>query len=323
MCGTKGNVFARNKKWTVVIVVLCFTLISVVLAELLLQKLMGLGNPVIYDSSPLYGYRPLPNREYVRFHGAKIRFNNLGLRAERDFDADRHNKILFLGDSVTYGGSYINNDELFSHLAVKGLEKYQSGNAGVNAWGVENVYGLIVDANFLPAEIYVTTFPEGDFYRGLRTLRGLPFFSRSPRFALNELWLFFCHRQNGKRYKSSPHAFVDKKDLSFVVERAVKKLKEMDILLKEKGFHHLLFITPVGAQVLEGANKDPLVEKMLMEYDLEPNYIVDKLDEYALSDMEKDEIFYDGVHLSRRGHEIWASIIRNELDKLIADTVDK
>src|SRR5690606_34750321 len=117
--------------------------------ELTLKR-MGLGNPVIYDSSPVYGYRPLPNREYVRFGGSTIKFNNLGLRTNTDWDETKANKILFLGDSVTYGGSYIDNNELFSQLTVDLINQsnksdYMSGNAGVNGWGVENFYGLVVE----------------------------------------------------------------------------------------------------------------------------------------------------------------------------------
>ena len=145
---------------------------------------MGLGGPVLYDSSPIYGYRPLPGKEYSRFYGETIKFNNLSLRAENDWDDKRENKILFLGDSVTYGGSYIDNKELFSCLAVKDFDDYESGNAGVNGWGVENIYGLVVESNFLPAQIYVTTLPEGDFHRGLTRLQGMPIFNNSPKKAI-------------------------------------------------------------------------------------------------------------------------------------------
>jgi hypothetical protein len=315
---TNGNVSVRSKKTAIVIILLFFSLVLVVSAELLLQKLMGLGNPVIYDSNPLYGYRPLPSREYSRFGGARIRFNNLGLRAEGDFDADQRNKILFLGDSVTYGGSFIDNEELFSHLAVKDLKQYQSGNAGVNGWGVENIHGLLVESDFLPAEIYVTTLPEGDFYRGLARCQGMPFFNVSPRFALVELWRFLCYKQNQKRYMNWRTCASDIQ-VSLVVEKAARKLREVDTLLREKGFRHLIFITPKRKQVLGNAKRDPLVEKMLTRYDLGPIYIVDKLDEYGLYDGPKQDMFVDSVHLSKKGHEVWASIIRNELDKLIVD----
>ena len=108
----------------------------IITSEIILQKFLGLGKPVIYDSNPIYGYRPLPDRDYKRFWGKTISFNNLSLRSEVDWDNNIQNKILFLGDSVTYGGSYISNLELFSYLSVKELKNYFiSGNAGVNAWG--------------------------------------------------------------------------------------------------------------------------------------------------------------------------------------------
>lgn len=311
------NIFKRHKRKMIVFILLQFSLISLFLVEVCLHKIMGLGNPVIYDSNPLYGFRPLPNKEYSRLYGANITFNNLSLRANNDWDENTDNKILFLGDSVTYGGSHIDNKQLFSYLAVKDLKQYQSGNAGVNGWGVENIYGLIVESDFLPAEIYITTLPEGDFYRGLSQISGLPFFNISPRFALNELWLFISYNQNKKRYLFW-HYYAEEKEVSFVVEKAVKKLKEMDLLLKEKGFHHLIFITPTKAQVLQDANKDPLVQKMLIKYKLETIYIDDKLSENNLSAGERNDIFYDSVHLDKKGHELWANIIRNEL----ADTLN-
>lgn len=167
MDANKDNIFKRNRKKTLAAVILVVSLAMVVSTEILLQKVMGLGDPVIYDVNPAYGYRPLPNRSYRRFGGARLEFNNLGLRAEIDFDASPAGKILFLGDSVTYGGSRIDNADLFSRLAVAEMEGFTSGNAAVNAWGVENIYGLVVESEFRPAQIYVTVVSEGDFYRGL------------------------------------------------------------------------------------------------------------------------------------------------------------
>jgi len=206
MSDKRRVLLAEHKRKALLVLVLCLVVFSVGACELLLRALMGLGNPVLYDSSPVYGYRPLPNQECGRFRGATIKINNLGLRAEQDWDAQKRDKILFLGDSVTYGGSYIDNADLFSELAVQRLNRtsgghYVSGNAGVNAWGVENIHALIVERKFLPAAIYITTLPEGDFYRGLTRMQGLPFFNHKPRTALTELWRYFCYRQNNGRYR--------------------------------------------------------------------------------------------------------------------------
>ena len=278
-----------------------------------LGKILGLGNPVIYVSSQLYGYRPLPGKEYSRFGAARIQFNNLSLRAETDWDENIEDKILFLGDSVTYGGSYIDNSELFSFLAVKSLGgDYISGNAGVNAWGVENVFGLVVDTNFTPAKTYVTTFLENDFYRGLVRMQGLPYFNKDPKFAFEELWYYFCYKQNSKRYKGW-QSYADGQTKALVVEKAVKKLKEMDLFLKEKGYRHLFFITPTKNQVTQGVGKDSLVNDLFVKYELSPYYIIDELNNRNLSEKEKEDSFHDDRHLTKLGHELWSEIIASKL----------
>jgi hypothetical protein len=110
-----NNIFENYKKVTIFVALLIGLLLSLMLSELLLKNFYGLGNPLLYDSNPLYGYRPLPNKTYHRFRGSLLKFNNLGLRAERDWDYEKKdNKVIFLGDSVTYGGSYLSNNDLFS-----------------------------------------------------------------------------------------------------------------------------------------------------------------------------------------------------------------
>lgn len=311
------NIFEKHRKKTIIAIVLFVAALLIGASEIFLENFMGLGNPVIYNSSPVYGYRPLPEKEYSRFWGAKIQFNNLALRAETDWDKNVEDKILFLGDSVTYGGSHIDNTELFSYLSVKSLESgFVSGNAGVNAWGVENVYGLIVESNFIPAKVYVTTFPEGDFYRGLVRFQGLPFFNKSPKFAFEELWYYFCYKQNNNRYKKW-QSYANEQTKTLVVEKAVQKLKKMDVFLKERGYTHYIFITPTKDQVIEGVEKDSLVNGLLMKYELFPYYIIDEINKLNLSKKEMEDSYRDDIHLTRIGHKIWSEIIASKLRGLL------
>jgi hypothetical protein len=314
----ESNVFQKHQKKTLVVFVLFLCFLMVGASELFLKNVMGLGDPVLYAPYPLYGFRPLPSKEYSRLWGSKIKFNNLALRAATDWDDHIENKILFLGDSVPYGGSYVDNSDLFSYLSVGSLGgDYVSGNAGVNAWGVENVYGLIVESNFIPASIYVTVFPEGDFYRGLVQLQGLPFFCRDTNYALEELWYYFCYRQNNGRYKTW-QSVAGEEARNRVVEKAVRKLKEMDVFLREQGCEHVIFITPSKVQAIEGGEKDALLSAMLLKYELSANYIVDDLNESSLSRKRIKECYQDDIHLSKAGHEVWADIIACKLREILS-----
>ena len=50
-------------------------------------------------------------------------------------------KIVFFGDSVTYGGSYIDDTKTFVHISCEDFKniKIICGNAGVNAYGIHNI----------------------------------------------------------------------------------------------------------------------------------------------------------------------------------------
>ncbi len=230
---------------------------GVAVSELLLRFALGLGHPVLYDSNPLYGFRPLPSQVVSRFGGRRTQFNNLGLRCDADWDGDPDRKILFLGDSVTFGGENLPAGELFVHLAASDLPGYSSCNGGVNAWGVENIYGLIVESSFVPARYYVSMLIEDDFYRGLVRVHGQLVWCREPALALEELWSYVCYVESNRRYKhwmeTSRPETVD-----IVVEKAVRKLRDMDQFLKLHGFVHLIYVAETADDAVERA-EEPLV----------------------------------------------------------------
>ena len=284
--------------------------------EMGLRLTLGLGNPVLYESNPLYGFRPRPDQEVTRFGGARIRINNLGLRADSDWDSNIEDKVLFLGDSVTYGGSYIDNRELFSTIAVENLAGFQSGNGGVNAWGVENIHGLVVDAGFLPARTYVTVVLESDFNRGTTRLQGLPYWSRKPGSAIAELVHYALYRWNNRRFvpwREDASAAIEQR----VVARGARKLRHMDDFLAAEGYRHLLYISPTAEQLFGDEVRDGTVHQALDAVGLEPVYLVDRVRSRAVA-LSRDEVFYDRVHLNRAGHRLWAEIIGEDLTKIVA-----
>jgi hypothetical protein len=132
------------------------------------------------------------------------------------------------------------------------------------------------------------------------------------------LWQFFCFRQSEKKRRKWT-ADAAENDKRRVVEKAAGKLKEMDALLNQEGRRHLIFITPTRSQVKGAAEKDPLVQSVLREHGLTARYILDELGGRGLSDRQKASLFYDSVHLSATGHEIWASVIRGALEQLVGD----
>jgi hypothetical protein len=308
-----SSVFERNPKKTLAAFFLVFLGVFLVAAEIGFKTFSGLGRPVLFYQHPSFGYRLKPNQETWRFGGAHFRINNLGLRAKDDWDADVRDKVLFLGDSVTYGGNHIGNHQLFSALAVDGLPGLRSGNAGIPNWGVENVHGLVVKEKFLPASVYVTTFIEDDFYRGLTTGRNRPWIKyETPRFALEELAEFVWHKYfantaeiNRREREGEPPEVR--------VERAARKLKEMDGFIRARGYTHLVFISPTLQEVLGERPRDAQVKRELERQGIEAVYLLDKPRIFSASAEEKRSWYQDNDHLTPKGHAVWAQLIRDEL----------
>jgi hypothetical protein len=308
-----ASIFERHPKATLAGVWLVFLALFAVVAEIGLKQLSGLGRPVLFHAHPAYGYRLQPNQETWRFGGAHFRINNLGLRAQEDWDAGTRDKILFLGDSVTYGGNHISNHQLFSELAAKGLPGLRSGNAGIPNWGVENVYGLVVQEKFLPASVYVTTFIEDDFYRGLTSGRNKPWIKyQTPHFALQELAEFVWHKyftntqEINRRERESEPAEAR-------VARAAAKLRQMDDFLKARGYRHLILISPTRQQVLGQKPRDARVQAQLDKHGVAAVYLLDRLPLRAASEQERRAWYQDNDHLTEKGHAVWGELIHEEL----------
>lgn len=313
---SQQNVFERFPKSTLLIALIFLALIGCVCAEYF-ARAFGLGNVLIYDSHPIYGYRPHPNQFVYRDKNKPIQINNLGLRAKQDWTQDKtDHRILFLGDSVTYGGSYIQQADLFSERAVANLSGYQSANAGVNGWGILNVHALIHEMDFLPADIYVSVFPEGDFYRGLMRIGGQPFWTRAPKYALEELLHYFLYKKQLTQFPPVLFYELTAQEKYHIAERAAFHLKQYDDYLKQHGKKHLIYISPSQQTALGQQGYDQLVQQALSRYDLQVTYINDRLP--SLSNTQTNALYHDAIHLSEAGHAVWADIIQADLKKLIS-----
>jgi hypothetical protein len=316
MSHDSGTFLEAHPRITLTLIVTVGIIGALVIAEMVLRLFLGLGDPLLYQSSPLFGYRLQAHQLVERRDGARIRVNNLGLRAEDDWDDRRENKILFLGNSVTFGGTFLSNIDLFSHLAVGQLEDYSAGNGGVNGWGIENMHALVVDYGFLPASVYVTVLQDMDFERGLSKFAGQPFWTRKPRFALEEAFFFFVYRWMLGMYEGHDR-FVTEKEREKAIERSVVKLRELDEFLRGQGFIHLIYMSTDKFQLLGESAPDSLVRALLRRYNVPVKFIGDQPEVRSLSPEEIAALFYDWNHLDKPGHALWGRIIGQDLRKLL------
>ena len=156
-------------------------------------RFIGLGNPLIYKSDSLVGYRLSPNQSNKRFQNATVTTDYEGFRIDPSNKNDLSSKFfVFVGDSVTYGGSYIDDSELFSSIICAYRSESICLNSGTNAWGTYNMGRFISNfslySNRIPTEFILVILP-GDDERNLKDIRSLPFWTNPPKNpkAINEI----------------------------------------------------------------------------------------------------------------------------------------
>ena len=152
--------------------------------------------PVIYESSRIYGYTIKSDQNIYRL-GNRIIINNLGMRSSKNWYEENKNKIIFLGDSVTYGGSIVSNNDLFSEKVCNQLNKknnnYICGNLGVTGYNLYSLIRNIKYQNFEKETLLVITIIANNFPRIFHNVISQPFWTNEIKNflpALTEVFFF-------------------------------------------------------------------------------------------------------------------------------------
>lgn len=168
------------------------------LAEILLRA-QGFGpGAVVYTADARAGYYPSPNQKLDRY-GGRVVTNSFGMRAP-DFPAEKPAgkfRILMLGDSTLWGGSYVDQEQLYARILDRKLDEHVGAddvevlNMGVNGWGPFHERGYVEAFGTFGADLVLVCLPHDDVDRDRYTLMSLPYFAegRAPRFALEEVMM--------------------------------------------------------------------------------------------------------------------------------------
>ena len=306
--------FAKNSLTNIFLFLLSIFL-GLTLCEVM-GRLIGLGNPILYYSDSLIGYRLKPNQRVKRLKNTFITTNSEGFRVSSLKDNNNFTKIVFVGDSVTYGGSYIDDSDLFSALFCKeSYDKDYCLNGAINSWGLHNMGRFIsnfhIYSDLRPKKFVLVVLP-GDEHRNLISFSDTPFWNNTPKNpkAINEIlrFIFLKHiipkfESNGQKNLES----VSHKSNEITKLQKVISWKEMEMQLKNSKYPIDLVITPPQRWFQDKV-------KFTKEVKLYDNFLenISSLKNikktcnlyYKLENKYRPELYVDGVHLSNKGHKL-------------------
>lgn len=143
----------------------CLVLISAIVlvgiaVELLLRYAWGFCDALLYQSSEVYEYIAQPNQTRRRF-GANICYNSY---SQRNGEPDSSKvKILGFGDSVLFGGTWMDQDSLATTLFSQEAG-VQMLNISCGSWGPDNCAAYLEKHGDFDAQAIVLVCSSHDAY---------------------------------------------------------------------------------------------------------------------------------------------------------------
>ena len=249
---------------------------------------------------------------------SEVTIDSHGLRAPQDWSTPADLRLLFIGDSITWGGTSIDDKQTFAYRCGQEIMSKTdltvvTGNAGVNAYGTDNMAQRLRYMNIDNEDIIVVTLIASDTTRGLADLRATYFFSRQlpgPFCAVWEATTFVLYKIVSKMRLDPNKKQPDDNDLQV----ARDSLSRLFAVLQEKrdnGKQVLLVLSPARDE-LNGkeSNFTRQVRDMLATSGF------DFLDMHVAGvDQLNATMYIDHLHLDVSGHDLYALFIA---DKLLA-----
>lgn len=172
-------------------------MVAIVFFDLALRLVLGLGNPILYQYSPRAGYVLAPSQTTFRFL-AWNRINRWGMRCP-NFTLARPKgtyRVMFVGDSVTYGTTFVDQSKIFTSRLAKLLPRImhkpvQVLNASCGAWATGNEVGYLQARGVFNSNLVVLVVNTGDLnqpFNRATLVPDSPYPDKPPFCAISELW---------------------------------------------------------------------------------------------------------------------------------------
>jgi hypothetical protein len=296
-------------------------------AELILRA-MGFGNPIVYRIDPRVGYYPAPNQDVHRY-GGNIHINAFGMRSRNvPVQKPAHTfRILMLGDSTLYGGSYLDQSQIYA-ARLEGLLNQKPSVLpgapgqvevlcmGVNGWGPQHELAYVKEFGLFDADLVMVMGPPADAYRPRYGIEQFPFFAEGhrPIFALQELWEH-VRWEYEQRFTTTHLTVYGSSRPQDVLALGVTAWHEITWMAREQNTQVDFEFLPNEDEARQGRASEwtqPILDAMRT-----PLARMGAFDAYPVSFFRSNlgvpKLYHDGAHLDTFGHKIYAGYLRDRV----------
>jgi hypothetical protein len=301
----------QHRKARSVVAAIIFLVLLVGVTEASLRFGLGLGNPVLITPDADCSYILKPDQTVRRFF-ARTHVNHFGMRSDEVPNVRQAGvlRLMFVGDSITYGTSRVDQAELFTEIVHRELpaivhRPVEVLNASAGAWAPDNELAYIRSRGIFNSDIVLLVLNDGDLTQPRNTIEAvgddLP--RERPATAIGELFTRYIKPRIGHLLGRSDAGDRIAANSDDVLRKNLEDLASTDELVKSQGARLMIVYIPFSRDIPELSNGSASILKAWCDahhvgmFDLTS----------AEASHSATEITLDnGVHLNAKGHEVIA-----------------
>ncbi len=268
-------------------------------------RVLGLGHPLLIRPDPRFGYLPAPNQDLDRFF-SHVHINSYGMRSE---DIANHKpsgtkRILVLGDSVTFGTTYVDQSLIFTSLLQRDLgQGTEVLNVSAGGWAEANELGFLKARGTFDSDLVVFVLNTGDLAQPFNPFEESALMpTRDPRTAIGELLdHYILPRLRDRVLRDAGSVIVAKPNIDTETPKILAVLTEANKVAANAGARFAIVYAP--SVVATDRQEWARAVAMLLDWAKQHNVaVIDLSAAYAAH--APGEIYFDGIHLKPLGHAL-------------------
>lgn len=303
----------RLPRWAKII---SFFFLFLIISEIILRFLVGLGDLAIYREDDQYEYFYVSNQDVYRF-GNHIVTNEYGMRS-RIVDKKKKFIILEFGDSVLNGGAHVDQDELATTTQENELNnvfnnQVQILNISAQSWGPSNAFAFMKKHGDFDAKLIVLVFSSHDLNDNMhfRKVVGVhnAWPDRKPLLAITDVWLRFIWPPVQRFFKGeNEYEYL----MDFDDSKVNPGWNKFFDYSKSKGIPLIVYLHASQKEIANGVYDGSGTKIISMCKSKDIRLITDLK---ALRGNE--DAFIDNVHINGKGQKIMSDLLLPELKESI------
>lgn len=303
-------------------------LVIVVLAgiEIGLRLGFGFGNPLLYIADPQIGYLLAPDQRTRRF-GNRIEINQYSMRGASITAARPAQtlRILLLGDSITNGGWWTDQEKTVSALlqrqideAVPTFKQVEVLNASANSWSPRNELAYLQKHGSFESQAIVLIINTDDLFGTTPTSipvgRDPNYPDHKPVLALSEVITRYLLKP-----QPIPELEAIQKEGGDRVGFNLEAIGQIHTFAAQSNAQFLLVLTPLLREIGEPGPREyeKRARQRLMEFTQQRGIVfVDFLPLFN-SSADPASLYRDHIHLSTTGNQLLTDQMTQTLSNLL------